>query len=184
MDYLRAIAPRSSASVLVSTTTGGTTYEVRKKTAGTSPSQEFKPWDMLSQEGVGEPNEEGKYATYKYTFFPGNFGGVVPVDMFVERTVAASGTSYLNISATCGLGAVTTCAINVESSAASPQTETLSAPPSSLKWCVGVFHMGVYFNIAQKNLLVSPKEVLRETDPSIDHPFALPYKSYFVWEVK
>lgn len=151
----------------------------------TSTSRELLPWDMVSRVGVGEVNEDGTFDDYKYKFYPANFGGVIPLNMFDEFTASgdANTTTYVIVNATCGNDGVATCSLSVDTTPPGPSLAEENALPATLDWVVGVVVGSSYFNIAKKNLIVKSVEAFRETDDTVSNPFQLPFKSWFKWEV-
>lgn len=143
--------------------------------AGDASPTVYLPWDLFSQEAASE-------TTLTCKFWPGNMGGIIPTEMFQEFTVSTESMQYLVVHVTAANGAVQSCTLTIEGSHPAGQEHTLGAPPATFDWLVGVFVEGNYYNIAKKNLVVTPRETQREDNPSAT-PYGLPYQSYFIWGV-
>jgi hypothetical protein len=152
---------------------GVTLFGTQSRSGGAA---DKKPWDLDTRE------DEPDSSDIDVTFVPGSFGGIVPANMFSPFTVSKTGTVYLIVSGVMDSGTTASCTLSVSGTHPSAQVQTLGGPPASLDYVIGVFSSGSYFNLAQKNLAVTPKESFRESDPSAS-PYGLPYRSYYVWSV-
>jgi hypothetical protein len=55
---------------------------------GSGTGTERRPWDIINLRGDGEPDEDGKFSSYKGEVWPGLVSGLMPTNVFADGKLA------------------------------------------------------------------------------------------------
>lgn len=157
-------------------TPSGVLIEIDPTVVSTAVTPTKYQWDV-EMTPVGDP-----ITSYDFEVWPGLIAGFLPSNMFSSFSVPASGTRYLVATCATDGRTVSSSTLAVETSPPTFATPQVSAAAAELKFTIGVFVDGVYFNVWKKNVAVNTREVLRE-DKSSPGPLELPYISWWGWTV-
>ena len=93
------------------------------------------------------------------TFWPGTINGIMPSNMFDPQTVDATSLWYVIATATTDGSAVTGIVLSASTTAPTPQTAATNAMPSTVAITVGIYKAGLAYNIAGKNITMTPVQI-------------------------
>ena len=137
------------------------------------------PWDIASTvTGAGSPT-----TTCKFKLVPSTVSGLVPQNIFADDLEATlTGTQWVQMSCVTDGKIVTSCTLSVEDTQPDAPEPQKNSGVTPVKFCVGVFLDGEYYNLWKKAISVTSREAFREdkSDPTIAE---LPYDSWWGWTI-
>ena len=90
VDVLKRARVLPGVGIKLQETLNGTVISLRPTRGGGGGSgSERRPFDIINLRGEGEPNEEGKFASYKAEVWPGTVAGLLPNNLFADGKLAS-----------------------------------------------------------------------------------------------
>lgn len=172
--YLRALTPRSSPTVRVNTTPGGTTLEGAAPAAPGNVSSQPKPFDLSLAAIAGDDDN------LSATFWPGVINNILPSNYGETFTVSKIGTHYFLLTATMSGSSVTSAALSQSATGPAAVPVLANALPSTIGILLAMVIEGQPFQIRNGAITIYTREMFRaEKSPLV--PGSLPYDSYWTW---
>lgn len=162
-------------------TLNGTTVSVKPTHGGggSASTTERRPWDIINLRGEGEPDENGKFSTYKAEVWPGTAAGLMPSNVFAEGTLATFtfGADLQKWKAKCLTDGrqITSVEIIVDPTEPPPQVLVPSALPAEAWFIFGLTFQGAaYRTLGPGNPSVALNQAVVVTDKSSPPPPGIP----------
>lgn len=89
VDVLKRARVLPGVGIKLTETLNGTVISLKPtRGAGGGTTTERRPWDIINLRGDGEPDEEGKFSSYKAEVWPGTAAGLMPSNLFADGKLA------------------------------------------------------------------------------------------------
>jgi hypothetical protein len=89
MDALKRARILPGVGIKLTETLNGTVVSLKPtRSFGGGGGTERRPWDIINLRGDGEPDEDGKFSSYKAEVWPGTLAGIIPSNLFSGGTLA------------------------------------------------------------------------------------------------
>jgi hypothetical protein len=180
VNYLRALTPRVSPTVLPKMTPNGTTYAAAPQTPRQPSAVAPLPWAVIRNDGVDESDPPEPILRVRVNV--GTIGGVVPSNIFAELTIAGTGTEYVVVTLTCTANAPSSAVLSVESAAPVPSATEAHSPPGTCTDVLAIVQDGISYQVRTRNLQVESEEVFREPVAS-PVPGEMNYIPWHRWKI-
>jgi len=89
VDTIKRARVLPGVGIKLTETLNGTVISLKPtRGAGGGTTTERQPWDIINLRGDGEPDEEGKFSSYKAEVWPGTVAGLMPSNLFASGLLA------------------------------------------------------------------------------------------------
>ncbi len=89
VDALKRARVLPGVGIKLTETLNGTVVSLKPTRSGGAAASEKRPWDIINMRGEGEPDDEGKYNSYKAEVWPGTVAGLLPSNLFADGELAS-----------------------------------------------------------------------------------------------
>ena len=149
VDVLKRARVLPGVGIKLTETLNGTVISLKPTRGGGGSGTERRPFDIINLRGEGEPDEEGKFSSYKAEVWPGTVAGLMPSNLFadgklVSFTVGADLQKWKCKCLTDGKQ-ITSVQIVVDASDPPAQTLVPSALPAEAWFLFGLTFEGAVF---------------------------------------
>jgi hypothetical protein len=88
-DTVRRARVLPGVGIKLTETLNGTVVSLKPtRSFGGGGGTERRPWDIINLRGNGEPDEDGKFSSYKAEVWPGTAAGLMPSNLFADGKLA------------------------------------------------------------------------------------------------
>jgi hypothetical protein len=88
-DSVRRARVLPGVGIKLTETLNGTVVSLKPtRSFGGGGGTERRPWDIINLRGNGEPDEDGKFSSYKAEVWPGTAAGLMPSNLFADGKLA------------------------------------------------------------------------------------------------
>jgi hypothetical protein len=177
MDALKRARVLPGVGIKLTETLNGTVVSLKPGRFGGSGT-ERRPWDIINLAGEGEPNEDGKFSSYKAEVWPGTVAGLMPSNLFADGKLAAftAGADLMKWKAKCLTDGKQITSVEIVVDASDPPAQTLvpSALPAEAWFLFGLTFEGtVYRTLGPGNPYVTLNQAV-VTDKTSAPPPGVP----------
>ena len=179
VDSLRRTRILPGVGIKLTETINGTVVSLKpSRSFGGGSSTEPRPWDIINLRGVGQPDAQGKFSTYKAEIWPGTVAGILPDNIFSGSEPATftfpSAMQKWKVKITSDGKQPTGATIIVSASDPAPQTLAPSALPPEAEFVFAITVDGAAFRtIGNGNPLLGWNQVV-VTDKTSSPPPGVP----------
>jgi len=179
MDALKRARILPGVGIKITETLNGTVVSLKPEIGGGSKTPaEKRPWDIINLRGAGEPNADGKFASYTGQVWPGTVAGIMASNIFAGGTLATFtvGATLQKWKARCLTDGRQITSVQIVVDANDPPAQTLvpSALPAEAWFLFGLtFEGAVYRTLGPGNPSVTLNQAV-VTDKTSAPPPGVP----------
>ena len=187
MDALKRARVLPGVGIKLTETLNGTVVSLKPlRTSGGGGVIEMHPWKIINMQGVGEPDQDGKYPNYEFSVYLGKINGIMPPNLFdVDKlalfTVSGSSVGNVILKAKSNGKEIISATVEISSSVPTPKPAEKFAVPTDLDILLAVFYKGTVFQIEKEHIYAEPSFVgiVTKSSPAAGE---YPYDVFFNWK--
>ena len=160
VDVLKRARVLPGVGIKLQETLNGTVISLKPTRGGGGSGTERRPFDIINLRGDGEPDEDGKFSSYKAEVWPGTVAGLMPSNLFAggkiaSFTVPSAPLQKWKYKCLTDGKRITAVEIVVDASDPPPQTLVPSALPAEAWLLFGLtFEGAVYRTLGTSNPII------------------------------
>jgi len=139
------------------------------------------PWDIIGLVGVGTPNAQGKFSSWKAKVAPGLLCGILPSNWDSEFTFSGTSLAYAVAKIQTDGTAINSVEINISATAPANQKPEKWKLPASVDYLFALINEGeVKRVIGAGHITIGPKIWVTVPKNEAVGPGELPYDRYYI----
>ena len=148
-DAVRRARVLPGVGIKLTETLNGTIVSLKPSRGAGSEATQIRPWDVINITGVGQPNQDGSFSSYKANVQPGTINGILPNNLLTsggltDFTFSGSLQKWKGRCYTDGK-TITQCDIIIDQNDAQIQTLAPNGLPAQAEFVFAITKNGVAY---------------------------------------